>query len=149
VSTATPTQTATQTSTNTPAPVAPVITGGTVAGSSRVAGHGALNIPEPQLEICSAGVGGTPGNCVETIGTGGTNGLGNFAQGGVSGIGLNRPLIAGEVIFAVDLQHGVTGPPVTVQAGAPIPDVTPWGAAMLAVALLIAIALRMRLARVA
>lgn len=149
VSTATPTQTATATSTNTPIPIAPAITGGTVAGSSRVSGHGALNIPQPLLEICSAGVGGTPGNCVETLGTGGTNMLGNFAQGGVSGIGLNRALIAGEVIFAVDLQHDVTGPPVTVQPGAPIPDVTPWGAAVLAVALLIAIAVRMRLARVA
>jgi hypothetical protein len=149
VNTATPTQTAPQTPTSTPAPVAPVITGGTVAGSLRVSGHGAPNIPEPQLAICSAGVGGTPGNCVETLGSGGTNGAGNFAQGGVSGISLNRALIAGEVIFAVDLQHGVTGPPVTVQAGAPIPDVTPWGAAALAVALLFAIAVRMRLVRVA
>jgi hypothetical protein len=149
VNTATPTQTATQAPTNTPVPVAPVITGGTVAGLSRVSGHGALNIPEPQLEICSAGVGGTPGNCVEILGTGGTNASGNFLQGGMSGIGLNRPLVAGEVVFAVDLQHGVTGPPVTVQAGAPIPDVTPWGAAALGLALLIAIALRMRLTRVA
>jgi hypothetical protein len=126
-----------------------VITTGTVAGSSRVSGHGAPNVPEPQLKICSAGVGGTPGDCVETLGTGGTNGVGNVLQGGVSGIGLNRPLVAGEVVFAVDLQHGVTGPPVTVQAGARIPDVTPWGAAMLAVALLIAIALRMRSIRLA
>jgi hypothetical protein len=128
-----------------------VITTGTVAGSSRVSGHGAPNVPEPQLKICSAGVGGTPGDCVETLGTGGTNGVGNFSKGGVSGIGLNRALIAGEGVFAVD-EHGVTplpGPPVTVQAGAPIPDVTPWGAAMLAGALLIAIALRMRLNRLA
>ena len=110
-------------------------------------GHGSPNIPEPLLKICSAGVGGTPGDCVETLGTGGTNALGNFAQGGVGGIGLNRQLVGGEVIFAVDLQHDVTGPPVTVQPGAPIPDVTPWGTAALAVALLIAIAVRMRLVR--
>jgi hypothetical protein len=101
------------------------------------------------LEICSAGVGGTPGDCVETLGTGGTDASGNFVQSGLSGIGLNRPLIAGEVIFARDLQHDLTGPPVTVQAGAPIPDVTPWGAAALGMTLLIAIAMRMRLARVA
>jgi len=114
-----------------------------------VLGQGSPNIPEPLLKICSAGVGGTPGDCVETLGTGGTNASGDFVQGGVSGIGLNRPLIAGEVIFAVDLQHDVTGPPVTVQAGAPIPDVTPWGASALVMALLIAIVMRVRLARVA
>jgi hypothetical protein len=98
------------------------------------------------LKICSAGVGGTPGDCVETLGTGGTNASGNFVQGGAAGIGLSRQLVGGEVIFAVDLQHDITGPSVTVQPGAPIPDVTFWGAALLAVALLIAIAVRMRLA---
>jgi hypothetical protein len=149
VNTATPTQTATRTPTNTPVPVAPVITGGTIAGLSRVSGHGTPGIPDLMLEICSAGVGGTPGDCVEILGRGGTNVSGNFTQGGLSGIGLNRPLIAGEVIFAVDQQNTITGPPVTVQGGAPIPDVTPWGAAALAVTLLIAIAVRMRLARVA
>jgi hypothetical protein len=99
------------------------------------------------LEICSAGVGGTAGNCNEVIGTGGTDMSGNFAEGGVSGIGLNRPLIAREVIFAVDLQHSITGPPVTVSPSAPIPDVNFWGAGVLAAVLLIALALRSRLVR--
>lgn len=151
--TATPTQTGTPTATNTrtptstPVPVSPVITGGTVAGSLRVFGQGPPNIPEPLLEICSAGVGGTPGNCNEVLGTGGTDMLGNFVQGGVSGIGLNRPLIAREVIFAVDLQHSITGPPVTVGPSAPIPDVNPWGAGVLAAILLIALAVRSRWVR--
>lgn len=120
---------------------------GTIAGSLRVFGHGAPNIPEPLLEICSAGVGGTAGNCNEVLGTGGTDMLGNFVQGGESGIGLNRPLIAGEVIFAVDLQHSITGPPVTVAPSAPIPDVNSWGAGVLAAILLIALAVRSRLVR--
>ena len=115
----------------------------------RVFGHGAPNIPEPLLEICSAGVGGTAGNCNEVLGTGGTDILGNFVQGGVSGIGLNRPLVAGEVIVAVDLQHSITGPPVTVLPSAPIPDVNLWGAGALAAVLLIALAVRSRRVRAA
>ena len=126
-----------------------MITGGTVAGTLRVFGHGAPNIPEPLLEICSAGVGGTAGNCNEVLGTGGTDMLGNFVQGSESGIGLNRPLVAGEVIFAVDLQHSITGPPVTVLPSAPIPDVNLWGAGALAAVLLIALAVRSRRVRAA
>ncbi len=119
----------------------------------RVFGIGAPDIPEPQLEICSAGPNGIPEGCAPGsddvfLGAGGTNGAGNFEQGGSAGIGLNRGLIAGEMVFAIDLQHGLNGPAVPVKPTPPIPDVNPWGAAALATALLIAIATRLRLARI-
>jgi len=116
-----------------------------VAGSLRVFGHGAPNIPEGSLEICK----GTLGVCNEVLGTGGTDASGNFVQGGVTGIGISQPLAAGDEIFAVDLQHSITGPPVKVLPSAPIPDVNSWGAGVLAVVLLIALALRSRWVRAA
>ncbi len=73
--------------------------------------------------------------------------MGNFVQAGSPGIGLNRPLVAGEFIFVIDLQGNITGPAVVVQQSAPIPDVNPWGAAAMAIGLTVALALRLRAAR--
>jgi hypothetical protein len=132
--------------------VAPVITGGNTAGSSRVFGHGVPNIPDPLLKICSAGLNGiaegcAPGTDDVLLGIGGTDGQGNFESISGIGVGLSRPLVAGEKIFAVDLQDNLPGPSVPVSPGAQIPDVNAWGAAALAVSLFIGIATRMRTMR--
>jgi len=137
----TPTVSATPTPTNTATatPVAtPRITSGAVGGSTRVFGIGAANVAAPGIEIVAV-------NGNEVIGSGGTNGSGSFTDG-QAGIGLTRPLIAGESIFARDTTHGVTGPTVTVGPQPPtqIPAVDHYGAA--ALALMIGAALLWQLA---
>jgi hypothetical protein len=77
------------------------------------------------------------------LGSGGTDGSGTFIQGTSLGIGLSRPLIAGEKIFAVDMQSNLTGPAVEVRPAPVIPAVNPWGATALVVALLTAILVRL------
>ncbi len=80
------------------------------------------------------------------LGSGGTDGSGNFVQGGVLGIVLSQPLVEGEKIFAVDTRTGLSSPLVTVQPAPVIPDVSPWGAATLTGLLLLAILVRLRAA---
>jgi hypothetical protein len=97
-----------------------------VGGSTRVFGIGAANVASPGIEIIAV-------NGNEVIGSGGTTGSGSFSDG-QPGIGLTRPLIAGESIFALDTVHNVTGPTVTVGPQPPIqiPAMDPYGAAALA-----------------
>lgn len=123
-STATPSNTATAT----PVPT-PRIVSGAVAGSTRVFGNGAGNVPAPQIEIVAENGG-------QVIGTGGTNGAGAFVSDG-SGIGLTRALVAGERIFARDTLNGVTGPVVTVGPQPPtqIPALDPTGTLLMGVLL--------------
>lgn len=86
-----------------------------------------------------------PGTCNDgsdtAIGTGSVDGAGNFV------IDVSPPLVANQQIYATDTCNGVTGPDVLVRSTGQIPDVTPWGAALLAAALLIAMAVRVRLAK--
>lgn len=101
----------------------PVIISGATAGSTRIFGHGAADVPCGQLEIWSAGPnhipqGGTDDDAL--LGAGCTDAQGNFHDS--PGIGLSQPVIPGEVLFAVDRQNGFSGPPVTVSTTAPPPD---------------------------
>ena len=78
-------------------------------------GMGSPNVAPPRLEIWGAGSndlpeGGT--NDDELLGTGGTDSSGIFESS--PGIGLLRPLIAGELIFAFDRQNNLVGPAVVV-----------------------------------
>jgi hypothetical protein len=84
----------------------PRIASGAVAGSTRVFGSGAANLPAPRIEIVAENGG-------QVIGTGGTNGSGAFVSDG-PGIGLTRALVSGERIFARDTLNGLSGPVVTV-----------------------------------
>lgn len=105
----------------------PVITAGAEAGSTRVFGQGAANVPALQLEIWSAGANRIPesgANDDELLGAGGTDAAGNFQSS--PGIGLSRPLLAGERIFAIDRQHNRIGPAVAV-SGATAPALGRWG----------------------
>jgi hypothetical protein len=116
------------TETATPTPLLPVITGGVVGGSTRIFGQGAPDVPCGMLQILSAGVGGTiPSGTDELIGEGCTDAQGNFTSS--PGIGLTRSLTPGEMIYAFDEQHGVSGPPMRVQlkAAAPVPLLGEWG----------------------
>jgi len=133
--TPTPTSTPTNTPTSTPTVAAPVITGGGQAGSTLVFGHGAPNIPIGQLEILLA-------SDDSVLGTGGTDGAGNFINGSRTGIPVTA-LTAGETIFAADMQHGVNGPQVVVLGGQ-VPDLNAWGAACLGLSLLILTTVRLR-----
>jgi hypothetical protein len=117
--TSTPSQTPTATLTPSATPTSgpPIITGGADPGSTRVFGVGIPNIPPPLLEVWSAGLNGVPEGGTgddRLLGTGGTDGAGNFQSS--PGIGLSRPLAQGEVIFAVDVQHELTGPVQVVPA---------------------------------
>ena len=132
--TITPTFTATATATPVPAPV---IVSGAVGGSTRVFGHAAANLPSGGIEIIAA-------NGNQVIGTGGTNGVGGFFDG-ANGIGLTRPLVAGEQIFAVDTIDNVTGSVVTVGPQPPteIPTLDAHGIAALGALLGLALAWRL------
>jgi hypothetical protein len=112
----------------------------------RVFGRGATNVPSPQIEICSTGANGIPEACTGddvVLGQGGTDTAGKFADG-ANGIAISPPLFGGEKIFAVDLQHDVAGRVVGVFSTGQIPDLNAWGATLLGVALLTAIAVRLR-----
>ncbi|MEO8601517.1 MAG: hypothetical protein ABI629_02965 [bacterium] len=140
----TPSVTATPTASNTATatPIAtPRITSGAAGGSTRVFGVGAPNVSAPGIEIVAE-------NGNQVIGTGGTNGAGAFTDG-QAGIGLTRPLVAGERIFPRDVTNGVTGPFVIVAPQPPtqIPTVDHYGSA--ALALLIGAALLWQLAALA
>jgi hypothetical protein len=146
----TPTATNTATPTNTPIPT-PRITSGNVAGSTRVFGTGASNIPQGSLVIFEDGPNGTPDGCTgddEPLGSGGTDAAGNFNDG-VNGIGLNRALVGGDRIFPCDTANGLLGPPVLVPSPPPqqIPTLTEIGAAALASLLAISLLWRLALLR--
>jgi hypothetical protein len=139
--TATTTPTATATLTLTPTPlVAPAITGGAVAGSTIVTGTAIAN-PNPNTCISIFDCGGDAcGNANDVlIGTGGVDGAGNFS------VSVTQ-LRAGERIYPRDTCNPTapTGPVVTVQSGGQIPDLSMWGAGLLACALVLATALRLR-----
>jgi hypothetical protein len=131
------TRTATATATATPIPT-PGITSGAVGGSTRVFGVGAHNITAPGIEIVAE-------NGNEVIGTGGTTGTGAFFDG-LPGIGLVRPLVAGERIFPRDTVNNLTGPVVVVGPQPPteIPAIDEYG--MAALGTLLALTLVWRLA---
>jgi hypothetical protein len=135
IATATATGTATRTATPVPTPR---INSGAVGGSTRVLGTGAPNVSAPGIEIVAE-----TGN--EVIGTGGTTAGGSFFDG-ANGIGLTRPLVAGERIFPRDVAHGVVGPSVVVGPQPPtaIPTLDEHG--MLALGTLLALSLVWRLA---
>jgi hypothetical protein len=97
-------------------------------------GHGAPNIPNGELEILASD------NSV--LGTGGTDGAGNFISNGM-GIPVT-PLTGGQKIFAADLQHGVSGPQVIVLGSGQVPDLNVWGAGFLGLSLLVVTAVRLR-----
>ena len=103
----------------------PLITSGVTAGSTRVFGHGAANIPCGQVQIWSAGPNGLPEGGTdddELLGNGCTDAQGNFHDS--PGIGLSRPVMPGEVLFAIDRQNNFSGPPVTVVTTPPPPPTT-------------------------
>lgn len=109
--TPTPSITPTSTHTNTPTPARPVIAAGAKTGSTRVSGLGSLNVPSPQLEVWGAGPNGivdNGSNDDEQLGSGSTDSQGHF------GINLSRRLVYGEMIFAIDRQNNLDGPPVVV-----------------------------------
>ncbi len=104
------------------------MTGGVVTGSTRVFCQGAANVLNPLLEIWSGGPnglvdGGTGDD--QLLGTGSTDAQGNCQSS--PGIGLSRPLIQGEVIFAFDQQNNRLGPPVVAMGNLPVPTLGGWG----------------------
>jgi hypothetical protein len=117
----------------------PFITSGAVGGSTRVSGLGARNIPAPGIEIVAENGG-------QVIGTGGTTATGAFFDG-QPGIGLIRPLVAGERIFARDTVNNLVGPVITVGPQPPtaIPTMDGYGMAVLGT--LLGLTLAWRLAR--
>src|SRR5262249_53330162 len=124
------TVTQTQAPTPTPSPSAPVITSGVFPGSTVAFGHGAPNIPNPQLEIWSAGANGIAengGGDDVRLGTGGTDAAGNFD------VALSRALVPGDRIYPIDRQHQLVGPVVVVASGQ-VPDLNVWGAGLLGAA---------------
>lgn len=135
---ATATTTPVSTATATPVPT-PRIASGAVAGSTRVFGSGAANVPAPRIEIVAENGG-------QVIGSGGTNGSGAFVSDG-PGIGLTRALVSGERIFARDTLNGLDGPVVTVGPQPPtqIPALDQHGA--MALGLLLGAGLLWQLAR--
>lgn len=141
--TATPTATSTSTLTATPL-MAPAITGGAVNGSTTVTGTAIPN-PNPNTCIsifdCGSDACGNSNDVL--IGTGGVNGAGNFSV-------TVAQLRAGQRIYPRDTCNpgAPIGPAVTVQSGGQIPDLSMWGAALLACALGLATVVRLRLALV-
>lgn len=126
--TETPTSTPTVTPTQTPAPGGAVMTGGVVIGSARVFCHGAANVLPPLLEIWSAGPNGVVDDGTgddQLLGDGGTDAQGNCQSS--PGIGLSRPLLPGELVFAFDQQNNRLGPPAVAMGNVPVPTVGGWG----------------------
>ncbi len=114
--TATPTQTPTVTPTSTdtpsPTPAGIQITGGAEPGSTRIFGGGEPNLTQGCILVCERGPNDTFENCAgddEPLGTGGTNGAGQFVESSTPGIGLNRPLQVGDVVCAYDSCETMTG----------------------------------------
>jgi len=153
--TATPTSTPTQTPTpsNTPTrtpsltpsftPTAttavPVITPLPIGGDPRVCGRGAPNVGT--LQIFDAGANHVPGGGDDVlIGTGGTDASGSFNDGQPC-IAVTA-LVTGDFIFAVDVDHDLTGPTVQVQPQIPVPTLNPWGTAVLGLSLGLVLGLR-------
>ena len=121
--------------------MAPVITGGAVTGSTIVTGTAIANpTPNSCIGIFDCGTDSCGNQNDVLIGTGGVDGAGNFAVTVVT-------LRAGERIYPRDTCNpgAPTGPVVTVQGGQ-VPDISAWGAALLAGALVLGITLRLRLA---
>jgi hypothetical protein len=137
--TITPTATATATLTATPL-MAPAITGGAVSGSTTVTGTAIAN-PNPNTCIsifdCGSDACGNANDVL--IGTGGVDGAGNFL------VNVTQ-LRAGERIYPRDTCNpgAPIGPAVVVQSVGQIPDLSIWGAALLACALVLAAAVRLQ-----
>jgi hypothetical protein len=137
--TVTETRTVTATATATAVPT-PGITSGAVGGSTRVFGRGAINLAFGGIEIVAVNGG-------QVIGTGGTNGSGSFFDGTI-GIGLTRPLEAGEQIFPRDTVNGIDGRTITVGPQPPtaIPTLNAYGMAALGTLLGLALLTRLTVA---
>jgi len=122
--TATPTVTPTRTPTSTPTPRSPVITGGATVGSERIFCVASPNIGAPNIEVYSAGPNGiveNGGGDDELLGTGSTNAFGECRNGGMPGIPLSRPLVAGEVVFVLDTVNDLIGQAIVrLEAIAPV-----------------------------
>ena len=102
---------------------------GLFAGSRRLFGQGTPNAVPGNgcIALYAAGPNGAadqPAGSIddELLGTGGINASGNFvdAQGSI-GIPLSRPLVLGDVLFAVDACQALVGPVAVVGAPAPAP----------------------------
>jgi hypothetical protein len=97
-----------------------VIISGADPGSTRVFGTAEDNLAQGCILICENGANNSFENCSgddELLGTGGTNASGQMQDFSGPGIGLSRPLEAGDVVCAYDmcvsLQHNcfaVIGP---------------------------------------
>jgi hypothetical protein len=115
------TPTAAATVTNTPRrPLSPIIRR-LLEHLRRIFGSGTPNIPPPFLQIWSVGQNGAVengGGDDEMLGSGGTDAGGEFQSS--PGIGLDRPLRMGEMIYALDLANGLSGPAAPV-AGVALP----------------------------
>ena len=119
----TPTPTATATSTpsstiaptNTPRRTLPPIIRRLLERLRRIFGSGTPNVPFPLLQIWSAGTNGIAedgGGDDEMLGSGGTDASGEFQSS--PGIGLSRPLRMGEIVYALDVANGLSGPAAPV-----------------------------------
>lgn len=106
---------------------------GLFAGARRLFGRGTQNAVPGNgcIAIYAAGPNGAadqpPGSIDdELLGTGGINASGSFvdAQGAI-GIPLSRPLVLGDVLFAVDACQALVGPVAVVGAPAPAPALSP------------------------
>ena len=127
--TPTQTQTPTRTPTRTPTLAAPVITGGAVAGSTRVIGTGNPN-GGGCITILDCGPDGTCGNSDDLArGTGDTDSSGSFA------VAVSPALVAGHKLFAQDTCASLAGPAVIVGGPAMAPALSPAVTTALAVAL--------------
>ncbi len=83
---------------------------------------GTPNIPAPFLQIWSSGPNGAAENGTnddELLGVGGTDASGEFVSS--PGIAIDRPLRAGEMVYALDLANGLTGPAALVTGPPALP----------------------------
>jgi hypothetical protein len=142
--TGTPTNTATvtPTATLTPTPLmTPVITGGALAGSTTVTGTAIPN-PNPNscISIFDCGSDACGNSNDVLIGMGSVDTAGNFTVS-------VTPLRPSERIYPRDTCNAgaPTGPVVAVPGQ--VPDVSPWGAAVLAGSLVLALGLRLQFRR--
>jgi hypothetical protein len=139
--TATPTRTLTSTPTATPL-TPPVIKGGNFPGSTSVTGMGRPNLGPTCMRIYEVGPDGMPDNGQpddEFLGQGGTDAMGNFT------IMLNRPLVDGDMLYALDVcppfdDNPLAGPVIDVIGPAPVPALSK-ELLLIALAMLSAIAL--------
>jgi N-acetylneuraminic acid mutarotase len=98
--------------------LAPVVSGGVVAGSTQVSGGGQPN-GIACIELFNCGTDQQCGNGDDvSLGIGDTNASGVFT------VALSSPLTAGDVIFATDVCNSANSDPVTV-AGGPPPTASP------------------------